>query len=87
MFPTAEPMASLSLGRICGSRAERAAENGGPSSTVANSSAQVPPSGTWGRAMISTRPPRTRSSVIMTCRRGSASKMPDRARPPTMGGR
>ena len=53
--------------------ADRAAENGAPSSTVRHSSAQVPASGTLGSAMSSTSPPRTRSRVIMTWRRGNGS--------------
>ena len=67
--------------------ADRAAENGVPSSTVRHSSAQVPASGTLGSAMSSTSPPRTRSRVIMTWRRGNESIRPASSGPPRIGGR
>jgi hypothetical protein len=87
MFPTAEPTATWLPLRMSGISAERAEENGAPSSTVPNSSVHNAQNGVPVTAISPTVTTRTRSQAIITCRRGNRSASPDSNGPPTIGGR
>ena len=58
MCPIAEPTTNLSAGRTSGSSADRAEENGAPSSTVKKSSPHRPANGMLGSAIAATSPAR-----------------------------
>ncbi len=67
--------------------AARAAENGVPSRTTQNTSADSTPTGIATSAMTATRAARSTSQTIITVRRGNRSASPDSTGPPTIGGR
>ena len=87
MFPIAEPTTNVSPGRMSGSSADRAEENGAPSSTVKKSSPHSPANGMLGTAIAVTSPTRMTSQTIMTRRRGNRSASADSSGPPAIGGR
>ena len=87
MFPIAEPTTKVSPGSTSGSSADRAEENGAPSSTVTNSSPHSPANGMRGIAISATSPARMTSQMIITRRRGNRSASPDSSGPPAIGGR
>ena len=86
-LPITEPSGYLSLGRTSGRSADRAAENGVPSSTAQKNSAHSPANGSPGNTIKATSPARTRSRMIIICWRGIRSASPDRTVPPITGGR
>ncbi len=58
-----------------------------PSRTVPKNSTPTPANGSPRTAIRATSPARMRSRVIINCWRGNKSASPDRAGPPSTGGR
>ena len=86
-LPITVPSGYLSPGSTSGSSADRADENGVPSRTVLKNNKHNPANGRPRSAIRATSAARMRSRVIINCWRGTRSARPDRAGPPSTGGR